>query len=118
MTELEIADLVRKHLGTPGRIRLPGVPVEYDEERLVEEVTPLRAMELIAHCWERYQAGRNFYPTKLEKILSYAAAMNAGEWKYLPDGDPIVITDGLITGGRHRLHAILLSGKTIRSNVL
>jgi hypothetical protein len=112
----QVLDLIRKTFGA-GRIRLPGPEVAYDEETRVEEITPLRAMELIAACWERYENGRNFYPTKIDKIKRYADEMLAGTWEYRPDGDPIVVTDGLITGGRHRLHAVLLSNKTIKANV-
>jgi len=100
-----------------GRVRLPGEPVEYDQTDTVEDVTPRRAMELIAGCWERYSNGRNFYPTKLDKIMRYARAMESGQWVYDAEGDPISITDGLVTGGRHRLHAVLLSHVTIRSNI-
>ena len=112
----QILDLIEKTFGA-GRVRLPGPKVEYDETTSVEEITPLKAMELIAACWERYQSGRNFYPTKIEKIKRYAEAMMAGQWEYRPDGDPVTLTDGLITGGRHRLHAILLSNTTQRVNV-
>ena len=102
-----------------GRVRLPNPnPPEFEEELRVEEITPERAMSLIAGCWERYENGRNFYPTKLDKIMRYAKAMEGGNWVYDVQGDPICITDGLVTGGRHRLHAVLLSHKTITSNVL
>jgi hypothetical protein len=117
MDSEQIVSLVRKHLGEPGRIRLPGPPIAYDESTSVEEITPLVAMELIAACWERYQSGRNFYPTKIEKIKRYAEEMQAGTWEYRPEGDPITLTDGLITGGRHRLHAVLLSNTTQKFNV-
>lgn len=100
-----------------GRFRLPGPVIDYDEALTSEEVSPEQAMAWIAATWERYQSGRNFYPTKLEKITRYAEAMRAGEWEYRPDGDPITLTDGIITGGRHRLHAILLSHTTQRFNV-
>jgi hypothetical protein len=116
MNEQIILDMIQKTFGS-GRIRLPGPKVEYDESMQVEEITPLKAMELIAHCWERYQSGRNFYPTKLEKIVRYATQMTEGKWEYRPDGDPITLTDGLITGGRHRLHAVLLSNTTQKFNV-
>jgi len=115
-TNDQIADLIQKTFGA-GRVRLPGPKVNYHEVTSVEEITPLKAMELIAACWERYESGRNFYPTKIEKIKRYAEAMQNGEWEYRPDGDPICITDGLVTGGRHRLHAVLLSNKTIKANV-
>jgi hypothetical protein len=115
---MDIGQLLREHFpGAVGRIRLPGPLVEYDEVTTVEEITPLVAMELIAACWERYQSGRNFYPTKIEKIKRYAEDMLEGRWEYRPDGDPIVLKDGLVCGGRHRLHAILLSGKSIKTNV-
>lgn len=118
LTEKQISTLVREHLGRePGRIRLPGPSVAYTEESSAEEVSPETAMEWIAATWERYQSGRNFYPTKLEKIKRYAEAMRNGEWEYRADGDPITLTDGIITGGRHRLHAVLLSGQTIRANI-
>jgi hypothetical protein len=119
MTELDIATMVREHLGmTPGRIRLPGPPVAYDEVRVAEQVSPLLAMKWIAATWAKYENGRNFYPTKLEKIMRYAELMRSGAWEYRPDGDPIQVTDGIITGGRHRLHAILLSHTTQKMNVL
>ena len=99
------------------RVRLPGAPRSFEETLTVEEISPLRAMELIAATWSKYENGRNFYPTKLEKIKFYADAMSEGRWKYDPDGDTIDITDGTVTGGRHRLHAILLSHTTQRFNV-
>lgn len=99
------------------RVRLPGPKVDFEETQSVENITPLMAMELIAAAWERYANGRNFYPTKLEKIIQYASQMTEGKWEFRPDGDPICVTDGMVTGGRHRLHAILLSGKTIKANV-
>jgi hypothetical protein len=115
---MDIARLLREQLGREvGRIRLPGPLVEYNEVDTVEEITPLVAMELIAACWEQYQSGRNFYPTKIEKIKRYAEDMLEGRWEYRSDGDPIVIKDGLVCGGRHRLHAVLLSGKSIKANV-
>src|SRR3990167_1664418 len=113
LTQENVLSLLRKtfahstDLGPlSGRVRLPGEPVEYDQTDTVEEVTPQFAMELIAGCWERYSNGRNFYPTKLEKINQYAHMMRDGLWEYRSDGDPICITDGLVTGGRHRLHAV------------
>jgi len=119
MAELDIAGLLREHLGvTPGRIRLPGPPVNYDEVRVAENVSPTLAMRWIAQTWAKYGNGRDFYPTKLEKILRYSEAMRSGEWEYRPEGDPISITDGIVTGGRHRLHAILLSHTTQKLNVL
>lgn len=74
-------------------------------------------MRWIAATWVKYQNGRNFYPTEIEKIESYASDMSKGEWVWTPQQDPIDITNGTITGGRHRLHAILLSHKTIRCNI-
>lgn len=116
--ELDIAGLLKEHFGKlPGRLRLPGTPVPYTEETSVEEVTPLQAMTWIANCWEHYSNGRNFYPTKLDKIIRYAKAMEAGEWVFKEDSDPITLTDGMITGGRHRLHAILLSHRPIVAKV-
>jgi hypothetical protein len=107
---MDIARLLKEQIGREaGRIRLPGPLVEYDEVVSVEEITPLQAMELIAQTWERYSNGRNFYPTKIEKIKQYAQLMSDGQWEYLPDGQTIDITDGVVTGGRHRLHAVLLS---------
>ncbi|MCI0565370.1 MAG: hypothetical protein MN733_43450 [Nitrososphaera sp.] len=118
MTEDQIADLIQRTFGKrPGRVRLPGLPVEYDERTERELVTPMRAMQLIAATWDRYPDARNFYPTKIEKIVKYGQDMEAGKWEYRPDGDPIVITDGIVTGGRHRLHAVLLSHKSIESNI-
>ena len=56
-------------LAQVNRIRLPNPDApEYDVRDSVEDITPLDAMTLIAGCWERYQNGRNFYPTKLDKI--------------------------------------------------
>jgi hypothetical protein len=119
MEAQEIKALLQSHMGlVVGRLRLPGDPVEYDESRTTEDIGPLEAMTLIAACWERYSNGRNFYPTKLDKIVRYAEAMTSGLWRWDPEGDPIAITDGLVTGGRHRLHAILLSNTTHRFNVV
>ena len=111
------------HQALPGlrinaaRVRLPGPQVDYAERNAAEDITPRRAMELIAACWERYENGRNFYPTKLSKILTYAEHMTNGTWEWRETSDPICITDGLVTGGRHRLHAILLSNTTHKFNV-
>ena len=100
-----------------GRVRLEGDSPQYDEYTSHEDITPLKAMEWLVATWQRYPNGRNFYPTRLEKIVRYAEEMRQGEWEYREDSDPIVLTDGMVTGGRHRLHAILLSGQTIHSNV-
>jgi hypothetical protein len=118
--EDQIIELLTKTFGDRlnGRFRLPGEPQEYTATKEVMEVTPLQAMTWIAETWQRYPNGRNFYPTKIEKIKRYAEDMRSGKWEYRPDGDPIVVTDGMITGGRHRLHAILLSGQTIKANIL
>ena len=116
--DLDVAGLVHEAFGVkPVVVRHPGPLVAYDETISVEEISPLRAMELIAATWEKYQNGRNFYPTKLAKIVRYAEAMSDGRWTYEPGWDTIDITDGTITGGRHRLHAILLSHTTQRFNV-
>jgi hypothetical protein len=115
-----IIDLVRRSFAQrvlSGRVRTPGPVIAYDEVDSVENITPRVAMELIAACWERYENGRNFYPTKLYKIVGYADAMAQGNWQWREDSDPICITDGLVTGGRHRLHAVLLSSTTQRFNV-
>ena len=119
LTETDITTLVRKTLGqTSGRVRLhPETPEVFDVRREVRDVGPEQAMEWLAQTWERYSNGRNFYPTRLEKIQRYSRVMTAGGWQYDPDGDPITLTDGIITGGRHRLHAILLSHTTQRFNV-
>ena len=118
MNLLDVSQLVREHLGREaGRVRFPGPLPEYDEVVSVEEITPLQAMELIAQTWERYSNGRNFYPTKIEKIKRYAQLMSDGQWEYQPDGQTIDITDGVVTGGRHRLHAVLLSHTTQCFNV-
>jgi len=119
MAELDIASLVREHLGRePGRILASAPAPSYDEVRVAEQVSPLLAMRWIAATWQRYQNGRNFYPTKIDKIIQYADLMSAGKWEYRSDGDTIDITDGIVTGGRHRLHAILLSHTTQKFNVL
>lgn len=89
----------------------------YTEVYKIEEVTPDRAMEWIATAWQRYKSGRNFYPTELSKIRRYAEMMRTGEWRWTPDQDAICIKDGLVVDGRHRLHAILLSGKTVKCTV-
>lgn len=99
------------------RVREESTPPEYETRTTVEEVSPLKAMIWLARTWEKYPNGRNFYPTKLEKIRRYAADMESGQWEYRPTGDPISITDGIITGGRHRLHAILLSHTTQKCNI-
>jgi hypothetical protein len=117
LTPNDITRLVTQLGHAVGRVRLPGIPVAYDMRVVAEDVTPQRAMELIAGCWEQYSNGRNFYPTKLDKIMRYARAMESGQWVYDPESDPICITDGLVTGGRHRLHAVLLSHHTIKANV-
>jgi len=102
-----------------GRLRTPPEKLpEYFEDRKVEDISPLRAMELLAATWAKYPNGRNFYPTRIEKIKAYADKMRSGTWIYDPEFDPIVVTDGMVTGGRHRLHAILLAHTTVKSNIL
>lgn len=116
--QAEVEALLREKLGIePGQIRLPGQPKEFFEDIREEEITPLRAMELIAATWEKYQNGRNFYPTRIEKIKAYASKMERGEWIYDPDFQTIDVTNGSVTGGRHRLHAVLLSHTTIKAKV-
>lgn len=118
LDDAAIRDLLRGQLGREvGRIRLPGPATRGVELETVEDVTPLRAMTWIARCWDKYSNGRNFYPTKLDKIVAYARSMEAGTWEFRPDGATIDITDGIVTGGRHRLHAVLLSHKTIKCRV-
>jgi hypothetical protein len=117
MDTAQISELVRETFGKAGRVRLPSAPPGYLETDSVEEITPLQAMTWIAATWAKYPDARNFYPTKLEKIISYAREMEQGAWEFRPEGDPICITDGIVTGGRHRLHAILLSHRTIKSNI-
>lgn len=89
--------------------------VQFDEHWRMEQVTPDMAMGWIAASWG--QNGRQFYPTKVEKIRQYAELMRAGEWKFHPNAR-IEIRDGILTGGKHRCHAVLLSGVTIPSMVL
>ena len=127
MTNSDVLFLVRKAFARradlsattlTGRVRLPSEQrVGYETRQVVEDITPAKAMQLIAGCWERYSNGRNFYPTRLEKINQFAHMMRDGLWEYDAKSDPICVTDGLVTGGRHRLHAVLLSHVTIRSNV-
>lgn len=94
----------------------PRVPVV--ELRMTMDVTPRLAMTWIAFAWTKYGNGRNFYPTQLDKIESYAEDMLDGRWQWSPTQDSINLDDGLVTNGRHRLHAILLSGRTIKCNVV
>lgn len=114
-----VEQVLREKLGIePGQVRLPGQPREFFEDIREEEITPLRAMELIAATWERYQNGRNFYPTRIEKIKAYADKMARGEWVTdAPLTQTIDVTDGIVTGGRHRLHAVLLSHTPIKAKV-
>lgn len=88
--------------------------VQFDEEWRMEQVTPDKAIGWIASAWGHN--GRNFYPTKVEKIRQYADLMRKGEWKFHPSAR-IEILDGKLAGGKHRCHAVLLSGVTIQSFV-
>lgn len=119
LTEADITTLVRKNLGaTSGRVRIhPDTPEMYEDQCEARDVGPDQAMAWLAATWAKYENGRNFYPTKLEKIQKYALLMQRDMWTYDPAGASIDITDGIVTGGRHRLHAILLSHTTQRFNV-
>jgi hypothetical protein len=99
------------------RVRFAGPPRAYTETYEIMEVTPDQAMEWIAAAWQHYKSGRNFYPTQIEKIRRYASEMRSGEWQWRADGEAICLKDGVIAEGRHRLHAILLSGKTVKCTV-
>lgn len=113
LTGTDLTTMVRKHFGrTPGRVITPGPRPEFTEEIVTEDVTPERAMRWIAATWVKYQNGRNFYPTQIDKIIDYAHLMERDMWTCDPADDPIDITNGTITGGRHRLHALLLSHTT------
>lgn len=92
---------------------MPPPPVETVE---VIDVTPEMAMEWIAFAWTKYGSGRNFYPTELDKIKRYAKLMEGGKWE-LGEGT-ITLDDGLITDGRHRCHAILLSHCTVKCTIV
>lgn len=101
-------------MGRPAGLSIPRVVVS----REVVDVTPDQAMEWIAFAWTKYGSGRNFYPTDLAKIRRYAAQMTSGEWKWSLDQEAINLDDGLITNGRHRLHAILLAHETVPCTVV
>jgi hypothetical protein len=88
------------------------LPPEYITTYSTEEVTPDLAMEWIAASWGKN--GRNFVPTQIDKIRKYAELMRAGEWVFEPERDAIVFKNGVVCDGRHRLHAVLLSGCTIK----
>ena len=107
---------------SPGRRILVqhGDPVmeKFDERAETVVVTPDLAMEWIAFAWTKYGNGRNFYPTDLAKIRQYAEDMEDGRWKWSEDQPAIHLHDGLVADGRHRLHAILLSHKSVKCNVM
>lgn len=90
--------------------------VQFDEQESIEEITPDTAMTWIANSWGKN--GRQFYPTKIEKIRHYAQLMRENKWEHDIQHSRIELKDGVVTGGKHRLHAVLLSGKPIWSKVL
>ena len=90
--------------------------VQFDEWESIEEVTPDTAMAWIAASWGKN--GRQFYPTQLEKIQRYAKLMRENKWEHDIQHSRIELKDGVVTGGKHRLHAVLLSGKSIWTRVL
>lgn len=94
-----------------------GSKQRYSESISTVDVTPDMAMEWIAAAWAKYPNGRNFYPTQLSKIRQYAESMATGQWEWTPEQPPVVIQDGLVVDGRHRLHAILLSHQTVKCNL-
>ena len=88
---------------------------EWESSRSIENITPLMALEYLASSWGK--GDRNLAPTSVEKIEDYASMMKDSLW-WNYDEDPIVIKLGMVADGRHRLHAILLSGKTLRCEVV
>jgi hypothetical protein len=79
-------------------------------ELSIEDVTPE-----IALLWLE----KNIHNRKLSErlVAVYAETMTAGEWRL--NGEPIIFDkNGALQSGQHRLHAVVLSGVTIRSVVV
>lgn len=52
-------------------------------------------------------------PLSILTIKRYVSEMNAGTWRH-PTGESLIFdTDGVVQQGQHRLHAVVVSGKTI-----
>ncbi len=75
-----------------------------------EVITPERAKELISRC------DGNFRKLNPRKVSLYVKDMKAGRWAH--NGESIKIsTSGRVVDGQNRLHAVVMSGATITSEV-
>jgi len=76
------------------------------------DITPALAVKLLRR--NRPGANRHLDPAT---VFYYAQQMVRGEWK--PTGQPMIIDEnGTLLDAQHRLYAILVSGKTIKSFVV
>lgn len=76
----------------------------------VEKITPEKAREYLRTNTDNY---RKLSRTTVKK---YAEDMKNGRWEL--NGEPICFgANGILKDGQHRLAAIILSGKTIETNV-
>lgn len=79
-------------------------------EEKIENITPNMATKYL----RKNKKNRNISRISVER---YAESMENGSWKY--NAFPIVFDqDGLLMDGQHRLHAIILSGHTIKCKVV
>lgn len=84
----------------------PKVPAQRGPQYKVMDVTPE-----LAEKW----LGQNTHNRNLREnaILGYARDMEAGNWAENGEGIKFA-ADGTLLDGQHRLHAIVLSGRTLR----
>ncbi len=82
------------------------------EEITVEEITPE-----IAQGWITEDVNSNNRNLVTKKVTQYARDMEEGRWQF--NNDAICFdVHGVLLNGQHRLHACVLSGKTLRSVII
>lgn len=85
--------------------KVPGIPTQGPEYTVVE-VTPALAEKWLSQNTHNRNVREN-------AVFGYARDMEAGNWA--ENGEAIKFaTDGTLLDGQHRLHAIVLSGVTLR----
>ena len=79
----------------------------------VVEVSPEVAQKLLSNNHENR-------PIEEDRVREYAEKMQHGEWKEkMPGASPlIVMKEGELINGQHRLMAVLRYGKSVRMQVL
>ncbi len=79
-------------------------------ETKIVTITPKIAAELLAH-------NDNNRPLKDNHVISLAIQIEKDKWQL--NGESIIISKkGKVLDGQHRLHAVIMADKSIRSNVV